>query len=401
MIGAGLAPVARAPGRRACRWASAATARPPPTRPRSGWRAATRCCSVGCAAAPRPCRPATRSTWPPAAAPGASAVTARSVSCRSARWATSRCGASTASASPGAVSDPIEAWLRCGPTSPRHTIVAGRFVVEDGALVSPDARRHPPPPPRRRHPSPGPRLTPRFLSGLPPAGHVVSVATLGSDHHRSFAGRSRLREACTRRCAGPRPSWRTLDREPLAVDPLRQRTAVHGLASRSQLVADRRQPPARVRVRPSSEADTSTVPVTSATWARRAGALPVCPLGPPCPGVSRTATGARAGVRVGALGCTGERRRTAQSIAGVTGHRRLEPLRRRTITLRSPNGTPVTVGYAPSSARSGRGARRVAEVGLDDRSARSSDDRRATGDRRAVRPGTPAGRASLEPWATR
>jgi len=38
----------------------------------------------------------------------------------------------------GALSDPIEAWLRCGPTSPRHTIVAGRFVVEDGALVSPD-----------------------------------------------------------------------------------------------------------------------------------------------------------------------------------------------------------------------------------------------------------------------
>jgi len=38
----------------------------------------------------------------------------------------------------GALSDPIEAWLRCGPTSPRHTIVAGRFVVEDGDLVSPD-----------------------------------------------------------------------------------------------------------------------------------------------------------------------------------------------------------------------------------------------------------------------
>ena len=38
----------------------------------------------------------------------------------------------------GALSDPIEAWLRCGPTSPRHTIVAGRFVVEDGALASPD-----------------------------------------------------------------------------------------------------------------------------------------------------------------------------------------------------------------------------------------------------------------------
>jgi len=38
----------------------------------------------------------------------------------------------------GALSDPIEAWLRCGPTSPRHTVVAGRFVVEDGQLVSPE-----------------------------------------------------------------------------------------------------------------------------------------------------------------------------------------------------------------------------------------------------------------------
>jgi len=36
----------------------------------------------------------------------------------------------------GAIADPIEAWLRCGPTAPRHTVVHGRFVVEDGALVS-------------------------------------------------------------------------------------------------------------------------------------------------------------------------------------------------------------------------------------------------------------------------
>ena len=38
----------------------------------------------------------------------------------------------------GALSDPIEAWLRCGPTAPRHTIVAGRSIVADGALVTPD-----------------------------------------------------------------------------------------------------------------------------------------------------------------------------------------------------------------------------------------------------------------------
>ena len=38
----------------------------------------------------------------------------------------------------GAISDPIEAWLRCGPTAPRHTIVAGRSVVADGVLTNPD-----------------------------------------------------------------------------------------------------------------------------------------------------------------------------------------------------------------------------------------------------------------------
>ena len=46
----------------------------------------------------------------------------------------------------GALSDPVEAWLRCGPVSPRHTIVAGRAVVADGVLVHPDVedvlRRH-------------------------------------------------------------------------------------------------------------------------------------------------------------------------------------------------------------------------------------------------------------------
>src|SRR5918994_6185321 len=37
----------------------------------------------------------------------------------------------------GALSDPVEAWLRCGPVSARHTVVAGRFVVEDGVPVHP------------------------------------------------------------------------------------------------------------------------------------------------------------------------------------------------------------------------------------------------------------------------
>ncbi len=36
----------------------------------------------------------------------------------------------------GAISDPIEGWLRCGPFAPRHTIVNGAFVVRDGEIVS-------------------------------------------------------------------------------------------------------------------------------------------------------------------------------------------------------------------------------------------------------------------------
>ncbi|MCU1486365.1 MAG: amidohydrolase [Actinomycetia bacterium] len=46
----------------------------------------------------------------------------------------------------GALSDPVEAWLRCGPVSAKHTIVAGKPVVTDGHLVHPDVesmvRRH-------------------------------------------------------------------------------------------------------------------------------------------------------------------------------------------------------------------------------------------------------------------
>jgi cytosine/adenosine deaminase-related metal-dependent hydrolase len=46
----------------------------------------------------------------------------------------------------GAIADPVEAWLRCGPVAPRHTIVAGQPVVTDGAIVRPGLedmlRRH-------------------------------------------------------------------------------------------------------------------------------------------------------------------------------------------------------------------------------------------------------------------
>ncbi len=36
----------------------------------------------------------------------------------------------------GAIADPIEAWLRCGPVAARDTIVRGRGIVRNGALVS-------------------------------------------------------------------------------------------------------------------------------------------------------------------------------------------------------------------------------------------------------------------------
>jgi cytosine/adenosine deaminase-related metal-dependent hydrolase len=46
----------------------------------------------------------------------------------------------------GAVSDPIDAWLRCGPSAPKHVYVAGKPVVEYGELVGVDladlVRRH-------------------------------------------------------------------------------------------------------------------------------------------------------------------------------------------------------------------------------------------------------------------
>jgi cytosine/adenosine deaminase-related metal-dependent hydrolase len=38
----------------------------------------------------------------------------------------------------GALADPIEAWLRCGPVSAWHTIVNGRFIVRQGNLVHSD-----------------------------------------------------------------------------------------------------------------------------------------------------------------------------------------------------------------------------------------------------------------------
>ncbi len=38
----------------------------------------------------------------------------------------------------GVLDDPIEGWLRCGPTSAWHTVINGKTVVENGTLVSPE-----------------------------------------------------------------------------------------------------------------------------------------------------------------------------------------------------------------------------------------------------------------------
>jgi cytosine/adenosine deaminase-related metal-dependent hydrolase len=38
----------------------------------------------------------------------------------------------------GALADPVEAWLRCGPVSAWHTIVNGRFVVREGRILHHD-----------------------------------------------------------------------------------------------------------------------------------------------------------------------------------------------------------------------------------------------------------------------
>ncbi len=38
----------------------------------------------------------------------------------------------------GAVSDPVEALLRCGPVAAKHTIIKGKLVVENGVLTNPN-----------------------------------------------------------------------------------------------------------------------------------------------------------------------------------------------------------------------------------------------------------------------
>ena len=133
--------------RPACTSASASTARRRPTRRRCGWRPARRCCSPSCATAPARRRPAPRSRWRRSAArrasgaPGELGVLSVGRGGRPGGLVAGRSDASPARS-------PIRSrrWLRCGPASARHTIVAGRLVVQDGVVVHPGLeemlRRH-------------------------------------------------------------------------------------------------------------------------------------------------------------------------------------------------------------------------------------------------------------------
>ena len=51
-------------------------------------------------------------------------------------WPLVGCADAAGIAFAGALSDPVEALLRCGPVVPRHTIVAGRSLVRDGMLTA-------------------------------------------------------------------------------------------------------------------------------------------------------------------------------------------------------------------------------------------------------------------------
>ena len=48
------------------------------------------------------------------------------------------CWSLTGPAFAGALSDPLEAWLRCGPVLAHHTVVGGNVLVDSGQLVSSD-----------------------------------------------------------------------------------------------------------------------------------------------------------------------------------------------------------------------------------------------------------------------
>ena len=124
-------------GRPARRSGWAATARRPRTRRRCGWRPGRRCCWASCGTG----------------AGSTSARDALEIATRGGAGCLGRTGEIgelsvgacgdlavwplTGVPYAGALSDPVEAWLRCGPAAARHTVVAGEPVVVDGAPVHP------------------------------------------------------------------------------------------------------------------------------------------------------------------------------------------------------------------------------------------------------------------------
>ena len=102
----------------------------------------------------------------------------------------------------GAIADPVEAWLRCGPVTARHTVVCGAVVVSRRPTRSSGCRRAPRRPPPGRRSDSAAVLTPPPVPGR-------------------LAGRWRL-DSCAERCVGSRfrCSWRpaavtTMTRPPM------------------------------------------------------------------------------------------------------------------------------------------------------------------------------------------
>ena len=135
IVGGGLAPVAelRAAG---VPVGSAATARRRRTPRRCGWRRATRCCSAELRHGPTAM--AARDALEIATRGGAGCLGRDGeIGVLGRRGGDLVCWRLTGVPFAGALTDPVEAWLRCGPVSARHTVVNGRFLVEDGSLTVP------------------------------------------------------------------------------------------------------------------------------------------------------------------------------------------------------------------------------------------------------------------------
>ena len=109
------------------------------------------------------------------------------------------CGATAGVTFAGALSDPVEALLRCGPIAPRHTIVAGRALVADGRLT---------------------------------AGGVEQMLRRHRGHRRGVAGRRRVRTMTARH------TEYTIRGVPSALDAALRRRAQERGASLNQTVID-------------------------------------------------------------------------------------------------------------------------------------------------------------------